>query len=158
MAITRAEEECYLTYAGQRWKNGQVNFSSPSRFLKDIDRKYLQQLSAVSAQPSPWAQQPPEYTPWGDPIIYEQTPHYTQAAPLPTQPHSLRPTTGIKPKTEQQAVSSEWKQGDRIDHKVFGQGTILRVYKENDNEKIEINFDTKGVKTLLLAYAKLSRI
>ena len=158
VAITRAEEECYLTYAGQRWKNGQVNFSSPSRFLKDIDRKYMQQLSAVSAQPSPWAQQPPEYTPWGDPIIYEQKPHFTQPAPLPTQSRSLRPTTGVKPKTEQQAVSSDWKQGDRIDHKVFGQGTVLRVYKENDNEKIEINFDAKGVKTLLLAYAKLSRI
>jgi len=41
---------------------------------------------------------------------------------------------------------------------VFGQGTVQRVYKENDNEKIEIDFDAKGVKTLLLAYAKLNRI
>ncbi len=161
VAITRAEEECYLTYAGQRWKNGQVNFSYPSRFLKDIDRRYLQQLSAASTQPSPWTKEPPEFTPWGEPIIYEQKNRYEQPRPVsrPTMAtRSLKPTTGMKPKTEQQAVASEWTQGDRIDHKVFGQGTVQRVYRENDNEKIEIEFDTKGTKTLLLAYAKLSRI
>ena len=162
VAITRAEQECYLTYASQRWKNGQVNFSNPSRFLKDIDRRYLQQLSAPSTQPSPWTKEPPEFTPWGQPVIYEQKPRYEQPRPVP-QPamatRSLKPTTGMKPKTDQlQAVASEWKQGDRIDHKVFGQGTVQRVYRENDNEKIEIAFDTKGVKTLLLAYAKLNRI
>jgi len=162
VAITRAEQECYLTYASQRWKNGQVNFSNPSRFLKDIDRRYLQQLSAPSTQPSPWTKEPPEFTPWGHPVIYEQKPRYEQPRPA-SQPamaaRSLKPTTGMKPKTEQlQAVASEWKQGDRIDHKVFGQGTVQRVYRENENDKIEIEFDTKGTKTLLLAYAKLNRI
>ncbi len=155
VAITRAEQECYLTYASQRWRNGQVNFSNPSRFLKDIDRQYIQQLSAVSAQPSPWVQEPPEFTPWGHPIIYEQKPRYEQPA---AAPRSLKPTTGSKPKGTQQTVASEWHEGDRIDHKVFGQGTVKRVYMENDNEKIEIEFDTKGMKTLLLAYAKLNRI
>ena len=161
VAITRAEQECYLTYASQRWKNGQVNFSNPSRFLKDIDRRYLQQLSAASTQPSPWVRGPQEFTPWGEPIIYEQKPRYEQPRPVPqpaSAPRSLKPTTGIKPKSEQQAVASEWKQGDRIDHKVFGRGTVQRVYRENDNEKIEIDFDTKGTKTLLLAYAKLNRV
>jgi len=155
VAITRAEQECYLTYATQRWRNGQVNFSNPSRFLKDIDRQYIQQLSAVSAQPSPWVQEQPEFTAWGHPIIYEQKPRYEQPA---AAPRSLKPTTGSKPKGTQQTVASEWQPGDRIDHKVFGQGTVKRVYMENDNEKIEIEFDTKGMKTLLLAYAKLNRI
>ena len=161
VAITRAEQECYLTYASQRWRNGQINFSNPSRFLKDIDRQYLQQLSAPSTQPSPWVQEPPEFTPWGHPIIYDQQPRYEQprpAAQTAAAPRSLKPTTGMKPKTEQQAIITEWKEGDRIDHKVFGQGTVQRVYRENDNEKIEIDFDAKGVKTLLLAYAKLNRI
>ena len=56
------------------------------------------------------------------------------------------------------AVISEWKEGDRIAHKVFGKGTVKCVYKENDNEKIDIVFDDKGKKTLLLTYAKLERI
>lgn len=83
VAITRAEQECYLTYASQRWKNGQVNFSNPSRFLKDIDRRYLQQLSAPSTQPSPWTKEPPEFTSWGQPVIYEQKPRYEQPRPVP---------------------------------------------------------------------------
>ena len=146
VAITRAEQECYLTYASQRWKNGQVNFSNPSRFLKDIDRQYIQQLSAPSAEPSPWERSAVSYQPSA--VSYQPT----------VSPRNLKPTTGIRQKTEQQAVASEWNKGDRIDHKVFGKGTVQRVYRENENDKIEIDFDDKGMKTLLLAYAKLNRI
>ena len=163
VAITRAEQECYLTYASQRWKNGQVNFSNPSRFLKDIDRQYIQQLSAVSTQPSPWTEMPirsswgetAQRSPWGERTA-QSSRGREQSTPVAAR--SLKPTTGLQPKTTvQDSVSTEWKQGDRVDHKVFGQGTVQRVYRENDNEKIEIEFDTKGTKTLLLAYAKLDR-
>ena len=163
VAITRAEQECYLTYASQRWKNGQVNFSNPSRFLKDIDRQYIQQLSAVSTQPSPWTEMPmrsswgetAQRSPWGERTA-QSSRGREQSTPVAAR--SLKPTTGLQPKTTvQDSVSTEWKQGDRVDHKVFGQGTVQRVYRENDNEKIEIEFDTKGTKTLLLAYAKLGR-
>lgn len=163
VAITRAEQECYLTYASQRWKNGQVNFSNPSRFLKDIDRQYIQQLSAVSTQPSPWTEMPirsswgetAQRSPWGE-RLDPSSRGREQSTPVAAR--SLKPTTGLQPKTTvQDSVSTEWKQGDRVDHKVFGQGTVQRVYRENDNEKIEIEFDTKGTKTLLLAYAKLDR-
>ena len=163
VAITRAEQECYLTYASQRWKNGQVNFSNPSRFLKDIDRQYIQQLSAVSTQPSPWTEMPIRSS-WGE--TAQRSPWGERPAPssrgreqvTPVAARLLKPTTGLQPKTTvQDSVSTEWKQGDRVDHKVFGQGTVQRVYRENDNEKIEIEFDTKGTKTLLLAYAKLDR-
>ncbi len=163
VAITRAEQECYLTYASQRWKNGQVNFSNPSRFLKDIDRQYIQQLSAVSTQPSPWTEMPmrsswgetAQRSPWGERTA-QSSRGREQSTPVAAR--SLKPTTGLQPKTTvQDSVSTEWKQGDRVGHKVFGQGTVQRVYRENDNEKIEIEFDTKGTKTLLLAYAKLDR-
>jgi DNA helicase-2/ATP-dependent DNA helicase PcrA len=53
-------------------------------------------------------------------------------------------------------VRSEWKKQDRVVHKVFGSGTVLDVYHENENDKIDIQFDTVGKKTLLLTYAKLS--
>ena len=165
VAITRAEQECYLTYAGQRWRNGQVNFSNPSRFLKDIDRQYVQQLSGVSSEPSPWVEPSvPASHPasWGSATQHaartEQKP-MAWAEQRPAPPRSLKPTTGLRLKSAvQDAVTSDWKQGDRIEHKVFGKGTVQRVYRENDNEKIEIDFDTKGTKTLLLAYAKLVRM
>ena len=41
VAITRAEEHCYLSYAKSRYRYGKMEFSSPSRFLRDIDPSYL---------------------------------------------------------------------------------------------------------------------
>lgn len=55
--------------------------------------------------------------------------------------------------------SSAWKPGDRVSHRVFGIGTVTRVYRDEitENDKIEIKFDTQGTKTLLLSHAKLDR-
>jgi hypothetical protein len=54
---------------------------------------------------------------------------------------------------------SEWKAGDRVTHRVFGDGTVVRVYRDEvtENDKIEIHFDKQGTKTLLLTHAKLER-
>ncbi|EJW99123.1 UvrD/REP helicase [gut metagenome] len=41
VALTRAEERCYLSYAKSRFKYGKTEFSAPSRFLKDINPRYL---------------------------------------------------------------------------------------------------------------------
>lgn len=46
VAITRAEKHCYLTWAHTRWRYGKMDgFVKPSRFLEDIDRKYITQRS-----------------------------------------------------------------------------------------------------------------
>ena len=50
--------------------------------------------------------------------------------------------------------------GDRVMHRVFGEGTVQRVYHDEvtENDKIEIAFDKQGTKTLLLTHAKLEKI
>ena len=60
----------------------------------------------------------------------------------------------------QSEISSDYKPGDHVSHRVFGKGTVLRVYRDEatGNDKIDINFDEKGQKTLLLTYAKLERL
>ena len=70
----------------------------------------------------------------------------------------LSPVSGGSTGKSHKEVRSEWKKGDRIEHKVFGTGTVLDVYRENDNDKIDIKFDNNGQKTLLLTYAKLTKI
>ena len=42
VAITRAEEHCFLSYAKMRYHYGKMEFSSPSRFLKEIDERFLE--------------------------------------------------------------------------------------------------------------------
>ena len=80
------------------------------------------------------------------------------SAPATAAPQNLRRTTGALEKTAKKAIRSEWKKDDRVNHRTFGDGTVLAVYRENENDKIDIQFDNVGKKTLLLTYAKLTRI
>ena len=50
VAITRAEKHCYLTYAKRRWRYGHMEFSSPSRFLRDIDSSLIADESGAVEQ------------------------------------------------------------------------------------------------------------
>lgn len=138
VAITRSMEYCHFMYAKQRFRNGQVAFTTPSRFLKEIDRQFV--LNTDTAQPS--------------------RPLSARSSSIVSSPLSsnLTPTTGAKAKGKKKAIRSEWVKGDCVMHRVFGKGTVLDVYRENDNEKIDILFNEVGKKTLLLTYAKLERI
>lgn len=143
VAITRSMERCYLTNARQRFRNGQTVFSSPSRFIKDIDSCYIQQSQGLGITPQ-------------RPVI----PEMPKIPVTSTQGKlkKLSPVAGGSTGKSHKEVRSEWKKGDRVEHKVFGAGTVLDVYRENDNDKIDIKFDNNGQKTLLLTYAKLTKI
>ena len=134
VAITRAEEQCYLSFARQRFRNGSFTFNSPSRFLQDIDRHYF----AMERPVAPKIQTTPT-----TPIIRN----------IPSAPKT--PVSGATTSL----TNAAWKEGDRVSHRVFGIGTVLRVYRDEvtENDKIEIRFDTQGTKTLLLTHAKLER-
>lgn len=147
VAITRAMERCYLTNARQRFRNGQTQFSSPSRFLKDIDTCYVQQTQTMSSFPP-------------QPIKNQST--TSVASPVSSnfsssKLKSVSKQVGGNTLKTRKEVRSEWKKQDRVVHKVFGAGLVLDVYHENDNDKIDIQFDNVGKKTLLLTYAKLIR-
>ena len=143
VAITRSMERCYLTNARQRFRNGQTVFSSPSRFIKDIDSCYIQSSQGFGITPQ-----------------RSVIPEIPKIPVTSTQGKlkKLSPATGGGTGKSHKEVRSEWKKGDRVEHKVFGAGTVLDVYRENDNDKIDIKFDNNGQKTLLLTYAKLTKI
>ena len=143
VAITRSMERCYLTNARQRFRNGQTVFSSPSRFIKDIDSCYIQQSQGLGITPQ-------------RPVIPEMP--KIPATSTQGKLKKLSPVAGGSTGKSHKEVRSEWKKGDRVEHKVFGAGTVLDVYRENDNDKIDIKFDNNGQKTLLLTYAKLTKI
>lgn len=134
VAITRAEEQCYLSFARQRFRNGSFTFNSPSRFLQDIDRQYFEMTRPVA---------PKIQTTPSTPIIRN----------IPSSPKT--PVSGATTSL----TNAAWKPDDRVSHRVFGVGTVMRVYRDEvtENDKIEIRFDTQGTKTLLLTHAKLER-
>jgi len=149
VAITRSMEQCHLSYARQRFRNGQMAFNSPSRFLNDIDRQYLSRGERRVESREPRIESQAwriERWPFGTPSV------------RPTEP-TPKQVTAVSGATTPLA-NAAWKSGDRVNHRVFGDGTVVRVYRDEvtENDKIEIAFDKAGTKTLLLTHAKLDRI
>lgn len=140
VAITRAMQHCSLTYARQRFRNGQINFSSPSRFLRDIDPDYVNFNRPTNSQPSA-----PAFT-----TRFTSPSKLTSMSSLTKCPEAPSPSTS--------ASSSLFHPGTSVTHRVFGRGVVQKVYRENDNDKIDILFDAVGKKTLLLTYAKLEKV
>lgn len=148
VAITRAEKTCYLTYARCRFRNGKSEFATPSRFLSDIDSRYLHNNKSVSS---------PEKTSLKGWISDEPT---TRTEHKPHTLNKLVSTGQAYQKTEEKKhISVEGLSvGCRVHHKIFGNGTISAIFEENGNIKAEVNFDQQGKKSLLLKFAKLERI
>lgn len=148
VAITRAMNRCYLSFARQRFRNGQMAFNSPSRFLNDIDKQYFEIRKTASAERPTFGLKDRFKAAFS---------RMSQVSEKPVAPiRSVTPVSGAT----SSIASSAWKGGDRVTHRVFGDGTVVRVYRDEvtENDKIEINFDTQGTKTLLLTHAKLERI
>ena len=145
VAITRAMEVCHLSFAQQRFRNGKTEFTSPSRFLGEIERNCIH----INA---------PRTLDYARPHLYGM-PRTVQTP----QPSSLASSVA-SPRRQVSAAKSEalaqYKEGERVSHRTFGNGTVVRAYTDPDsgNDKIEIRFDQHGTKTLLLTYAKLVKI
>lgn len=153
VAITRAMKNCTLSFARSRFTNGSLGFTSQSRFLKDIDRQFLQLMDNRAPSTQRFSTTPNLF----------RTPSISKTPSIPTTPSvTITPSTfsTSTQSTSQVPITSEWKPNDRISHRVFGNGTILRIYRDEGtgNDKIDILFDEKGQKTLLLTYAKLERL
>lgn len=151
VAITRAMERCYLCYAKRRFVNGDSRLQTRSMFLNDIDRQYIKSSYAYDT----YNEVKPHWS-----FNYPSTAAFSQSQQIPSTPTiPVRPVTPVSGATSEIA-SSVWKAGDRVTHRVFGDGTVVRVYRDEvtENDKIEIHFDKQGTKTLLLTHAKLERI
>ena len=151
VAITRAMERCYLCYAKRRFVNGESHPQTRSMFLNDIDRQYIKSsyvYEAYNEVKPHWSFNYPSKA------AFSQTPTIQSIPTAPTKP--VTPVSGAT----SAVASSAWKEGDRVTHRVFGDGTVVRVYRDEvtENDKIEINFDKQGTKTLLLTHAKLEKL
>lgn len=167
VAITRAEENCILTYAHTRFRNGKTATCRPSRFINDLDKRYVDMPENVTST-TPSA--PSFGNSWGRERTFGNrsfdTPHRPFKAPEP--PSQLKPVAGSRrivnndaPADLRDSVSSSagmLRQGTRIRHERFGLGTIEAIEGVGDNCKISVTFDNVGRKQLLLKFAKFTII
>ena len=159
VAITRAEQQVFVSYARQRFRNGQITFSNPSRFLKDMDEQYLDRSGEHRSTPQRWSiwDEEERTARYENTSRFSDRPSFSQ--PTTTRsPGRFQKTTGMQPKTDKEDIDCGYESGSRIRHNTFGEGTVKKCFRENGNDKIVIDFDKVGEKTLLLKFARLEKI
>lgn len=173
VAITRAEEHCFLSYAKTRFRYGKMEFGSPSRFLKDIDVRFLrlpqdagmfrrvEEEAAVFRRENARGFAPDrEDAPYGGKERVSVRPK--QQIIAPTVPRNLKRvapsanTASTSPSVG--ASANRVQQGQLIEHERFGLGEVLKVEGEGDNAKATIRFKNAGDKQLLLRFARFKVI
>lgn len=149
VAITRAKEKCFISSARQRFRNGQILVPSPSPFLKDIDARFTQVIASEQRAPR---QDAFRSSLWDDEPSFTSSPR----ASLTPAPARLKPLAARVSPLEGGTGGLGFTESTRVNHAVFGDGTVLQSYIENGNEKVDILFDKSGKKTLLVRFAKLT--
>ncbi|MHC5226837.1 DNA helicase PcrA [Enterococcus sp. LJL99] len=137
VGITRAEEILFMTNAFSRTLYGKTQYNRPSRFLNEIDEELLQNEGRQTTTATPART--------FDPKVFK--PAYAQ----PTK----KPVTN---KVESGGESLDWQAGDKVKHKAWGTGTIVRVSGNAKDLELDVAFPEKGIKRLLAAFAPIEKI
>lgn len=172
VAITRAEEHCYLSFAKTRFRYGKMEFGSPSRFLRDIDVHFLQlpHEAGVSRAVDEGAGRfrreieggfarsaSPSRAPFGSNSSEQRDRPKTQII-APSVPRNLKKVSAVGGGSGGQALSSASvagvQAGQMIEHERFGLGEVIKVEGTGDNAKATIHFKNAGDKQLLLRFAR----
>ena len=182
VAMTRAKERLFLTCANQRMLFGRTSSNRPSRFVEEIPSELLERSGRTFLdRSSDWDGGIPSrssgyeggygsYTPRS---VYDQRPQPRSAASaggyggftraMGNPPPSGGPYAPQRPKRplstpagsvkSAQAAVPDFKKGDMVRHKAFGQGMILSIQKMGGDALVEIAFDNVGTKRLMLKSA-----
>ena len=177
VAITRAEENCFISYAKNRYKYGKPEFCNPSRFLKDINPAFLKMPADSGFTPV----RNEGYTKRNYERGYERNETYRSSGPsmfdggeIPQEPVRFvkpvppRNLKRIIPVSQNPAVSRSAEPGKAdthgvevgrlIEHERFGRGEVVRLEGSGDNCKATVRFENAGDKQLLLKFARFKII
>lgn len=168
VAITRAEQNCILSYAKSRYRNGKTDMCSPSRFLKDIDVKYLDLPSDESSADSFASarerfQRPAFSSPFQQPKAVDEgfvSPVKQAVERQERQERHLTklenavkaPVSSTVPATDLAGLAV----GVRVSHDRFGVGEVLALEGSGADMKVTVLFENSGQRSLLLKFAKLA--
>lgn len=150
VAITRAKNRCYLSCAKSRYRFGQMDFYQPSRFLKEIDARYINDDSKTAL---------PGFTSRKDfsMPLFKKAPAFSPA-PQPASMKRINVHQDKESTTLETALINQQPcvVGTMVEHDRFGVGEIKAFSGTPDNVTATILFQNVGEKKLLLKYAKLN--
>lgn len=136
VAMTRAKEKLYITKTEKRFMYGKTEHSMESRFWGEIPGAYKEEIPEKKK-------------------FYEYV--HDKASPK----KKIHERSGLMfslGKDSSETRGDSYKAGDRVEHKVFGKGTVTAVQPYKTGAVLQIQFDTAGHKVILADYDKLKKI
>ena len=132
VAITRAKEKLFMSYANRRMQFGSIKNNKRSRFLDEVPNKLMHFESGFGATANDS----------GESQLESVTKFISRLSP--------KIKISDKPKTD---VRTNYVVGDIVVHKKFGEGKVLSIEKDS----VKVDFEKVGPKILLIEYANLTR-
>lgn len=149
VGITRAKKKLYLTNAFSRLLYGRIQRNQPSRFVEEINPDLLQ-FENGDGEPSLNGQK----LPFGGDAATATTYHHQQKHQYRSAGKRVKPVTN----TGTGADKVSWKTGDKVSHKKWGQGTVVKVSGSGNDMELDIAFPDQGVKRLLASFAPIKKV
>ena len=164
VALTRAEKQVFFTYAVSRFQWGKITDAEPSRFLSEIDSKYVEMINPVaelkfinrSGIDSNIFDDAPSEPRFFKKKEEKKTLERNINVPVPKQ---LKPIATAKIINPSGSSSQDIEVGDNVRHDRFGVGTVEFLDgTDPQNIKAKVIFKNEGEKNLILKFAKLTKI
>ena len=130
VAITRAKRILNITTAKQRLLYGVTQRNLVSRFVREIPAEFIN-VNEKRAKPAIVPRQKAKASVWDE-----------------------KPPARPKPSTQS---SVKFSDGERVKHKVFGEGTVIGVQEMGNDSLLEIAFDKVGTKKIMANFAKIEK-
>lgn len=150
VGITRAKKKLFITNSRRRMLFGNISANSPSRFVNEIDNDCIE----FEQEPSPFASQSSSFS---SPSSFGSF--------TPNDRPFGRTSFGRGASRSSFASSSPAKKsggkftvGERVNHKVFGEGMIIKTTPMGNDVMLEISFDTVGTKKVMANFAKIEKL
>ncbi len=152
VAVTRAEKQLFLSYAESRYKWGNLTVCEPSRFLEEVDDKYIDRPQRASIFKSKLQEDERPKAGNGSGFQRKQPP----VAPIYKKNlKKIGSATAASPVDFDKDIIEKLQTGMEVEHVKFGKGKVVNLEGEGPNKKATVFFQSVGQKQLLLKFAKL---
>ncbi len=135
VGITRAKQKLYLINANRRMVFGNTHANRVSRFVEEIPETLIEEL-----RPEPVSRTP------------------VKSASAERKRAADNELVGLRQQKISNSKSVDFRPGERVRHKVFKEGTIVKVTPMGNDALLEIDFDSKGMKKIMANYAALQKL
>ena len=165
VAITRAERHCILTCAKNRWRYGKMEYDVPSRFLNEIDSRYIRFDGEEASRPRLQNSRPVAVQFKADTQYKITSPRRSEPKVEPFSPafrrkleEARQSARSSKPVKTDSNYTDGLQIGVTVEHQRFGIGTVIKLEGTGENAKATVEFRNTGTKQLLLKFARLTVI